>query len=50
MLRPRRSTHALELPAHARLAPHEGDVRYLVYMDLDVKIGVARPEMVEMGA
>ena len=39
-----------ELPAHAKLAPHEGHARYLAYPDLDVKIGVARPKMVEMGA
>ena len=50
MLRPRRSTHALELPAHAKLAPHKGDARYLVYLYLDMKIGVARPEMIELGA
>ena len=29
---------------------HEGDARYLAYLDLDVKIGVARPDMVELGA
>ena len=46
-LRFRRS--ALKLPAHAMLVPHEGDARYLVYLHLEVNIGVARPEMVELG-
>ena len=52
MLRPRRGKHALELPAHAKLAPYEGDAvdGYLVYLHLDVKIGLARPEMIELGA
>ena len=50
MLRPRRSTHAFKLPAYAKLAPHERDARYLVYLYLDMKIGVARPEMIELGA
>ena len=40
---------ALKLPAHAKLVPHEGDARYLVYLHLEVNIGVARPEMVELG-
>ena len=43
MLRPRRSTHA-------KLTPHKGDTRHLVYLHLDVKIGVAQPEMIELGA
>ena len=50
MLRPRRSTYALKLPAYAKLAPRKGDARHLVYLDLDVKIGVLRPEMLELGA
>ena len=41
--------HTLKLPASAKFTPHEGDARHLVYLHLDVKIGVARPEMVELG-
>ena len=44
----RRVTQAFKLPAHAKLAPHEGDAGYLVNLHHDVKIGVARPEMVEL--
>ena len=43
--------HALKLPEYAKLTPYEGDTvnGYVAYLHLDVKIGLARPEMIELG-
>ena len=42
--------YVFKLPAYTKVARHERNVCYLVYMQANVKIGVTRQEMVELCA